>query len=162
MTYPPLDVTPMWARINDELIELLDLFPDDKLDWSPQPERRNARGILLHICIGRHGMMQVIVKDGKQAPEVLKEGQTRDGLREQLRVSWERFQPFLSDAAALAREYEVPFDGKTARVNGHRLAFGHLEHDIHHRGELGGYLTLLGIERPEPDTLARYLAEVAR
>ena len=29
MTYPPLDVTSMWARVNDELVELLNLFPDE-------------------------------------------------------------------------------------------------------------------------------------
>jgi len=29
MTYPPLDVTAMWARVNDELIELLNLFLDE-------------------------------------------------------------------------------------------------------------------------------------
>ena len=157
--FPPLDITPMWARVNDELVELLDLLPDDKLDWSPSPDRWNVRGILLHVCIGRYGLMQVIVQDGRQAPDVLKEGRTRDGLREQLRLSWKRMQPFLSDAAALVREYEVPFAGQTSRVNGHWLAFGQLEHDVHHRGEIGGYLTLLGIEHPEPDTLGRRLAE---
>jgi uncharacterized damage-inducible protein DinB len=107
-------------------------------------------------------MMQVLVKDGLQAPDVLREGQTADGLKQQLRIAWERTLPLLSSAEALDREYEVPFDGKTARVRGHLLAFGQLEHDVHHRGEIGSYLTLLGIDCPEPDTLARHLAEVAR
>ena len=162
MTYPALEITPMWARVNDELIELLDLLPDDKLDWSPGPERWNVKGILLHICIGRHGLMQVLVQDGKQTPDIMREGQTKAGLQEQLRISWERMQPFLSDAAALAREYDVPFGGKTSRVSGHWLAFGQLEHDVHHRGEIVSYLGLLGIDHPEPDTLARRLAEGAR
>ena len=162
MTYPPLDITPMWARVNEELIELLGLLPDDKLDWSPQPGRWNARGILLHICIGRHGMMQVLVQDGRQSPDVLREGQTRDGLKKQLRLSWERMQPFLSDGDQLAREFDVPFQGKTSRVSGHWLAFGQVEHDIHHRGEIMSYLDMLGIEHREPDTLARRLEEVAR
>lgn len=161
MTYPPLDITPMWAGVNDELIELIDLLPADKLDWSPQPERWNFKGILLHICIGRHGMMHVIVRDGEQSPDIMREGQTSAGLQEQLRVSWQRMQPFLSDAAALAQEYDVPFLGKTSRVSGHWLAFGQIEHDVHHRGEIISYLGLLGIDHPEPDTLARRLAEGA-
>jgi uncharacterized damage-inducible protein DinB len=160
--FPPLEITPMFARVNEELIELVDLFPKGKLNWSPQPERWSARGILLHCCIGRHGMMQVLIGDGKQSPDVLREGQTDDGLKQQLRVSWERMTPFFSDADALAREYDVPFDGETARVSGHWLAFGQIEHDIHHRGEIGGYLTLLGVDHPEPDTLGRRLREVAR
>jgi uncharacterized damage-inducible protein DinB len=162
MTYPPLDITPMWARVNEELIELLGLFPEDKLDWSPSEGRWNVRGILLHCCIGRHGLMQALIKDGKQAPDVLREGRTRAGLIEQLRVSWQRMVPFLTDADALAREYDVPFGGKTARASGHWLAFGQIEHDVHHRGEIGAYLSLLGIGHPEPDTLARRFEEVAR
>jgi hypothetical protein len=56
-TFAPLDITPMWSRINDELIELADVMPEDKLDWSPSPELWNTRGILLHIVVGRHGLM---------------------------------------------------------------------------------------------------------
>lgn len=158
-SFPPLDITPMWARINEELIELLDLVPDDKIDWSPKRELWNVRGILLHICIGRHGMMQVVVQDGKQSPDVLREGQTRDGLKEQLRLSWDRMQPFLSDGDALSREYEVLYQEQRPLLNGHWLAFGQLEHDIHHRGEIISYLSLLGIEHPEPDTVERRLKE---
>jgi len=155
----PLDITPMWARISDELIELLDLIPDGKLDWSPSPELWNFKGILLHIIIGRHGLMQMIVKDGKQSPDVLREGQTTDGLKGQLRVSWQRMLPFLSDPAQLAREYDVPFEDETKRINGHWLASGQLEHDIHHRADIYHYLGLLGVAHGEPDALARRLRE---
>jgi len=161
-TFPPLDITPMWARVNDELIELLDLLPDDKLDWSPQPERWNARGILLHICIGRHIFTLPALRDVGDPPDVLKEGQTREGLKEQLRASWRRVEAFLSDPALLAREYDTPYQGRTSRVSGHWLAFGQLEHDVHHRGEIISYLSLLGIAHPEPDTLGRRLEEGAR
>ena len=157
--FPALDITPMWARINAELVELLDLIPDDKLDWSPSPQLWNFKGILLHIVIGRHGLMQMIVKDGKQAPDVMREGQTADGLKEQLRVSWQRMAPFLSDASQLAREYDVPFEGQTKRLSGHWLASGQLEHDIHHRADIYHYLGQLGVEHGEPDALARRLRE---
>ena len=154
-TFAPLDITPMWSRINDELIELVDVMPEDKLDWSPSPKLWNTRGILLHIVVGRHGLMAAIVKDGKQAPDILREGQTTDGLKEQLRLSWERMQPFLRDAAKLAAEYELTFGSQTRRLSGHWLAFGHLEHDVHHRADIYHYLGLLGIEHGEPDTIFR-------
>ena len=158
-TFAPLDITHMWARVNDELIEVLDSLPDDKVDWSPSPELWNFRGILLHIIIGRHGLMAAIVQDGQPSPDILREGQTKDGLKAQLLLSWRRMEPFLSDAALLAREYDVPFEGQTRRLSGHWLAFGQLEHDIHHRADLYRYLGLLGIEHPEPDTVARRLQE---
>jgi uncharacterized damage-inducible protein DinB len=160
LAFPPLDITPMWARVNDELIELLDLLPDDKLDWSPQPGRWNARGILLHICIGRNIFTRPALRDVGDPPDVLKEGQTREGLKEQLRASWRRVEAFLSDAALLAREYDTPYQGKTLHLNGHWRAFGLLEHDIHHRADIVSYLDLLGIPHAEPDTFERRLKEL--
>ena len=155
--FAPLDITPIWARINDELIELVDLLPEDKPDWSPKPELWNARGILLHIVLGRHGMMTFVINDGEPMPAAPAEGQTRDGLKEQLRASWSRMAPFLSDAAALDREYEfrTAVEREARRLNGHWLASGQLEHDVHHRADIYHYLGLLGIEHGEPDTIER-------
>src|SRR3990172_2466820 len=111
-TYAPLEIAPMWARINDELIELVDLVPDDKLGWSPEPQLWNFKGILLHVVIGR-GIIAALVPDGKPVQDALERGQTKEGLRELLRLSWESMAPFLCDAELLAREYEVPFEGQT-------------------------------------------------
>lgn len=43
-TYPPLDITTYWADLTDHLIELVDLVPDGKMNWSPSPEVWNFRG----------------------------------------------------------------------------------------------------------------------
>ena len=158
-SYPPLAITALWAYVNDDLIELLDLFSEEKLNWSPGPEVWNARGLLIHVCFGRYGLMQFIVKDGKESPNVLQEGQTQAGLREQLRLSWERVQPFLRDADLLAREYEGMTLGETGMLTGHELAFGQLEHDIHHRADILHHLRALGITHQEPDTLLRVLKQ---
>jgi hypothetical protein len=52
---PRINITPTWARFNDELIRLVDYVPDDKINWSPKPELWNFRGILLHIAATRDG-----------------------------------------------------------------------------------------------------------
>ena len=153
-----LEVMPMWSMINDELVELLGLIPDGKLDWSPAPERWNFKGILIHMVFGRYGLTG-IAKDGGEAPNILQAGQTRDGLRELLSASWQRIEACVADAEALAREYDAPFYGKTQRLSGHWLAFGLLEHDIHHRAEILSYLDALGIAHEEPDTVARRFRE---
>lgn len=160
MTYPPLDITPIWERVNDDMIEIVDLFGDDNLNWSPSAERWNARGILLHCVIGRFGISGAVIQDAKPNPEILKEGQTREGLKSQLRASWQRLAEFVGNEKLLADEYDVPYEGKTAKLSGHWLAFGLLEHDIHHRGELVGLLDLLGIEHAEPDSVERRLKEL--
>ena len=134
MTYAPLDGTALWAEINEEFVELIDLLQDDKLDWSPKPELWNARGIFLHILTGRNFLMEKVVQDEETTPNLIQEVQTANGIKEQMRLAWRRMGPFLSDSEKLARDYDVPvLTGGTRRLSGHWLAFGHLEHDIHHR-----------------------------
>ncbi len=36
-TFQPLDIAPVWARMNDTIVRLVDYIPDDKLNWSPKP-----------------------------------------------------------------------------------------------------------------------------
>jgi len=157
--FPPLDATPIWARVNDQLVELLGLLPEDKLDWSPKRGLWNAKGILLHVCLGR-GIVAHLVPDGEPWPDMLREGQTKEGLQSMLRVSWQRMEPFLRDAQALAREYDVPYQEQTLRLSGHWLVFGQLEHDIHHRADIVRYLDELGIAHPEPDVIEGRLREL--
>jgi uncharacterized damage-inducible protein DinB len=157
--YPPLAITPLWALVNDDIIALLDALPEDKLNWSPRPELWNAKGILIHLCFGRYGLMGMIVKDGKEGPDVMRQGQTKAGLRELLHLSWERMEPFLRDEAALEREYEAMTLGETGMLTGHELAFGQIEHDLHHRADILHYLRELGIAHDEPDTLLRVIRE---
>jgi uncharacterized damage-inducible protein DinB len=149
-TYPPLEISAEYARVTDHLIALVDCIPDDKLDWSPKPELWNFKGILLHIATARHGWLERTVKDGETSPNVLVEGQTRAGLKEQLRLSGERLNRFLADPAKLAATYEDEHPG--APLSGHWVAYHLLEHDIHHRANIFDYLALLGIKHPQVET----------
>ena len=158
--FPPIDIIDAWSAVNDHLIELLDLIPEDKLEYSPKPELWNFKGLYLHICIGRYGMMQGVINDGIESPSVLVEGQTKDGLRRLLGASWERMEPFLSDSIAINREYQLDFPGgESARYSGHWLVFGQIEHDIHHRADILHYMRELGIAHEEPDAIVRRLRE---
>ncbi len=147
MTFPPLNITQYWASVNDQLISLVDLIPDDRLDWSPKPELFNFRGILVHISMGRHTWMTRDVQDGELSPDALAEGLTKDDLKEQLQVSWMRMERFLSDPDNLDGTYVIR--GGPAQRDGHWIAFHGLEHDIHHRADIFHYLALLGIDHGE-------------
>jgi uncharacterized damage-inducible protein DinB len=157
--YQPLDVTAYWALVNDDLIEAVDRLSEEQLNWSPGPELWNFKGILLHVAFGRHGMMAGAVQDGRETPDVLVLGQKKHGLQEQLRVSWQRMERFLRDPDALAREYDAQVLSEQGRLTGHALAFGQIEHDIHHRADILHYFRELGIAHSEPDTLERVLRE---
>jgi uncharacterized damage-inducible protein DinB len=152
MTYPALDITGEWAKLNEQIVALVDLVPDDQMDWSPKPELWNFRGILLHIVGARHIWMERDIKDGEPTPDYLRIGQTKEGMKEQLRTSWQRLERFLADRRQLDAVYEGTWDGEVHSFTGHRAAFHGIEHDIHHRADIFHYLALLGIEHPEVET----------
>jgi uncharacterized damage-inducible protein DinB len=153
VTYPPLDITAQWGRLNDDIVRLVDYIPDDKLNWSPKPELWNFKGTLIHMCIGRHNWLERDVKDGEPTPDVLRTSRTREAIQQHLRTSWERVARFLSRPDQLAATYKAEHeDGQHYSHTGHWIAYHLLEHDIHHRADIFHYLALLGIEHPEVGT----------
>jgi uncharacterized damage-inducible protein DinB len=145
--FASLNIVRYWVPLNSQLIELIDLIPGDKLDWSPKPELYNFRGILIHISSARHTWMTRDIRDGEETPDVLQAGQSRDGLKESLRLSWARMERFLQDAEKLDATYDIM--GGAEQRDGHWIAYHGLEHDIHHRADIFHYLALLGIEHGE-------------
>jgi uncharacterized damage-inducible protein DinB len=154
MTFPPLDIAGQWPKLNEQLCDLVDLIPDEQMDWSPKPELYNFRGIVLHIAFARHNWMNRVASDGEPVPDVLREGQTKDGAKHHLRLSWRRVERFISDRTKLDLSYEVSYiqPPSTFTATGHWVAYHLLEHDIHHRADIFHYLALLGIEHPEVET----------
>ena len=152
-TLPGLQITGQWGRLNDTIIALLDYIPDDKLDWSPQEELWNFRGILLHTIVVRDAWLNGAGQDDEKAPNIWETDLSKATIQKELQRSWERLQRFLADPAHLAAVYERTWDDEeTLRFNGHWMAFHVLEHDIHHRADIFHYLALLGIEHPEVGT----------
>ncbi|OGO50344.1 MAG: hypothetical protein A2148_06705 [Chloroflexi bacterium RBG_16_68_14] len=145
--FPALDIVSYWSRLNEELIQLVDLVPDEQLNWSPKPELWNFRGILLHIAGARDYWMGRIVQDGDPAPSVYETARSREEIQREYRRTWERVQRFLAHPTKLAAKYQ-----EDAEVSGHWIAFHLLEHDVHHRADIFHYLALLGIAHPEVGT----------
>ena len=167
--YPPLAITEYWSRLNDTIIDLVDVIPDDKLGWSPKAELFNLRGIVLHIALARHNWMERDVQDGlalgagpaapvgdetleERTRAFLQHGETKSDLKDHLRWSWDRLLAFLSDPAKLAKMYTATGDGTERARDGHWIAFHGLEHDVHHRADIFHYLALLGVEHPDVGT----------
>jgi uncharacterized damage-inducible protein DinB len=153
MRYAPLDIVPVWKRFNDDLIRLVDVIPDDKLNWSPAPKLWNFRGILLHVADARDNWLGHCVRDGVEWTAVWHNVRSKSEVQEAYRRTWSRLERFLADPALLAAEYDDSDPGQPPRtVNGHWIAFHLLEHDIHHRADIFHYLALLGVEHPDIGT----------
>ncbi len=149
--YAKLDIAAHWGRMNDTILDLVDVIPDDKINWSPRGDLWNFRGILAHLVATRHSWLER-TDDGEETPHVYGSIGTKDGIKDQLRLSWERMERFLSDQTGVDRVYKGTREGRDYSISGNWAAFHLLEHDIHHRADMFQYLNLLGIEHPEVAT----------
>ena len=146
-TFPPVEITPVWARLNDELCRLVALVPAQHLDWSPKPGLWDLREILLHIAGARDLWMDRVGFGEPQTP-VSETVRTIDDVQRAYERTWSRRSGFLADGERLGRTYNQPPDSRYAPYTGHWVAFHLLEHDIHHRADVFHYLALLGVETP--------------
>ena len=160
--WPSLAITPHWRDLNEHLVELVDLVPEGKLDWSPRPGEWGCRQLFLHIAAARHHWLNESVRDGRYVNDLERSavGAPRAVLRSHLRSSWERLSGFLTSLSQLEATYEPP-EGDPSyldpdRFDGYFIAFHRLMHDAHHRADIIRLLTLLGVTLP-PDRRRRPL-----
>ena len=151
IAYPRIDITPVWARFNDDLIRLVDYVPDDKLDWLPAPGLWNTRDVLLHIANARD-IWLTRMNDGVEAPAIDADSITKSGVQSAYRRTWARLEAVLNDSDTARLDGMYGGGGNYDKVSGHWIAFHLLEHDIHHRADIFHYLALLGIETPDVGT----------
>ncbi len=145
-TFPPLDISRHWRGVQADLLRVVDLVPEDRMDWTPRGDLWNFRGILIHTADARDGWLSSVVNDGEPYPNIWLTARSPGDLRRELERTFGRLERFLSDQSRLDGSYEDEWAGETKTVDGHWIAFHLLEHDIHHRAELLQRLALLGID----------------
>ncbi len=148
--YARLDIAWHWATMNDRLIELVDLIPDDKFGWSPREGEWGFQQVLQHLILARyHGPIMDGRDDGVEMSGAIAGTQTKEGVKEQLRHSWGLVAEFLSDGQRLDAEFDPhalgEYQREPTKYDGHYVAYHRLAHDLHHRGTVLDYLGQLGI-----------------
>jgi uncharacterized damage-inducible protein DinB len=151
--YAPLAIGGFWADLNDHLVELVDMIPQEQLDQTPSDGEWSCRQWIAHIAAARYHWMTHAVKDGGAMPRSLFEARTTEELRQHLQDSWQRIAAFIAEPAKLDALYSPPpHDPSYAdpeRFTGHYIAYHRLAHDIHHRADLLDLLAELGLALPE-------------
>ncbi len=142
-----LDIAPFWQSLQADLLRIVDLIPDDKLNWTPKADLWNARGILIHVSDVRDVWLTKGAQDGEPYPNIWQTARSKVDLKRELGRTFERLMRFLTNTVQMDATHPDPGDlNGTPRVrSGHWLAFQLLEHDIHHRAELLQRLALLDI-----------------
>ncbi len=136
-TSPRIDLTPHWQSVQDSILQIVDLIPEDKLNYAPKEGLWNSRGIIIHVADARDQWLTHTVVDGGEYPNIWTTARTVDDLKRELARTWERLLRFLGNQSQLDAEYDdEDRNGQIVKVSGHWIAFHLLEHDIHHRAEL--------------------------
>jgi uncharacterized damage-inducible protein DinB len=144
-----LDIVQIWAGLNDMLIELVDFVPDDRMQWSPQPELWTFHHIFLHVAEAREQWMNRAIHDGEPDIDVYANVHTKDEIKDAFRRTWDRVERVFTDQERLDATYRDRWWAEAPLRTGHWVAFHLLEHDIHHRADLLLYLALCGVETPQ-------------
>ncbi len=161
-TYPRIDITPYWASITEQLVEIAGALSEEELDRRPAPGSWPVRGYMIHIIGGRCGPMDEKMRPLEALPDIFALCGTREGIQQQLRDSWESLARFLASEEQLDRIYtpEPPdpelFKGiaegapiyptELGPDSGHFIAYHRLVHDVHHRADIFNCLSQLGIK----------------
>lgn len=160
--YPRIEVTPFWARITDQLVEVVDALTDQELDQRPAPGVWSVRDHMVHLIGGRVGLMDAQMHEVDPRPaDWVERCRTREGLKEQLVASWARMERFLASESQLEQVYTPPpvdaalfrgiaegppdYPTEPGPDTGHFIAYHRLVHDVHHRACIFNVVERLGI-----------------
>ena len=154
---------PYWeTQYRPYLLEAVDRFPADQLDFKPRPELLTAREMIVHIAEAECGWIHSVV-DGHPEETWVAEAEDRSrGWRlvidapdhaalHALLDRWhEPTRRWLDrPAQELGRVIQRRLDDGSQRTYTLHWILDHVqEHEIHHRAQLNLYLRLLGIEPP--------------
>lgn len=132
---------------------LLEIVPDDKLDWRPHPKAMSLGQLAMHIARTQGGVAEGTTVDDAERPvfnheEATSRAQILDAFEENTKKAKEILAA-TSDEKALG-EWRI-VDGDKVLMAMPRVAFWRtvmLNHTYHHRGQLSTYLRTLDIPLP--------------
>ena len=132
---------------------LLEILPEDKLDWRPHPKAMSLGQLALHIAKTQGGVAEGTLNNTIERPLFIHpEAATRDEILATFDESLKKAKEIVSatsDERAL-EEWKI-VDGDTVVLAMPRIAFWRtvmLNHVYHHRGQLSTYLRQLDIQLP--------------
>ena len=123
-----------WNQVRDDLLNTIEQFDDDELDYVPFPNSWSVGEILLHIANAEEGWFQFVVRreyDQWPAEFRLKDHPGKDKIKLKLLDVHDRTMELLKsfEAEDLDAIVDYPWDGK-GRLGW--IIWHVIEHEIHH------------------------------
>jgi uncharacterized damage-inducible protein DinB len=142
-----------WDEVRSGLLRAVDLLTDAQLDFTPRPELRTVRQVLVHIAEAEEGWFRYVVEQKTKSWDEAKIKKasypTVASLKRLLTDVHDRTDALLKTLPVeeLDGLRQNPWGGSPVSV---RWIIWHvLEHEIHHRGELFLMLGLMGMQGPD-------------
>lgn len=140
-----------WNDIGRKLIAMAEDFPEDKYDFKPTPAQRSFAEQLLHAANANYFFISP-AKGEKMPPE---EDPKRSDYKTKAAVVAFVKKAFADGAAVIESKGDKgmsdllvdPFAHQQVRVSD--MAYGLIEHDGEHYGQLVGYYRMAGMVPPE-------------
>lgn len=138
-------------RIKPSMTQLLDMAPDDKLDWAPAKEMITLGMLFLHIAEASDWWYDEIIK-GKESIELAlpdKKCPPKAEIKKHMDDHWNRLERFFGEEEDILENiYEKKLETRTISKNGYWIFMHLFEHDIHHHSQIRHYLRILGLVPP--------------
>ena len=148
---PSKVVLDSWNDVGRKLIAMAEDFPEDKYDFKPTPAQRSFAEQLLHAAGANYFFTSPAM--GQKPPS--EEDPKRDQYKTKTDVVSFVKKSFADGATAIKAKGDKgmsdllvdPFSHQQVRVSD--FAYGFIEHDGEHYGQLVGYYRLAGLVPPE-------------
>ena len=151
-------VDPILAELDQEAEitkRLLDIVPEDKLDWRPHQKAKSLGELAMHLAVLQGNVAQLgneDVRDVTDIPRSEPDATSRQQLLQTFSESLAKAKEIVdsTDDQKAVREWQLTKDGQTV-ISMPRNAFWRtvlLNHNYHHRGQLSTYLRTLDVPLP--------------
>jgi uncharacterized damage-inducible protein DinB len=140
-----------WNDIGRKLIAMAEDFPEDKYDFKPTPAQRSFAEQLIHAAGANYFFTNTVTGD-KTSPEDLMK---RDRYKSKADIVAFVKKSFADGAAVIKAKGDHGLSDLVVEPFGHQqvqvvdLAYGFIEHDGEHYGQLVVYYRLSGLVPPE-------------
>lgn len=137
-----------WQRIHTRTREMVAAIPEDRLDWRPTEGEFSVAELVRHIASTRRmNVVSATLGEGLYPGHDDRFGTSRRDLLHYLDASHAE----VSNRLAGMRDDDLAeprLSNQSGPYPAWNILMAMVEHEVHHRGQLAMYLTLLGIEAP--------------